>query len=186
MADHYLGEYGIARTLDFELYTYTDAKDHRIDAVHASGDTKVSKDEGAAANTSNGFVDRGRFYSIQLTATEMTAKRIVLEIVDQDATKLWIDKTIIIETFGDANAQFPDRNDALADAILIRNLSNVESTAPVASLAAALMQLVSRVAFDDTNNLLKVYKLDGTTVMYQKSATQAASVQPITDLGVNT
>ena len=43
----------------------------------------------------------------------MSAKKIVVKIVDQDATKVWQDQCIVIVTFGNANAQFAfDRSSA--------------------------------------------------------------------------
>lgn len=98
----HLRKYGVAATIDFELYEI-DGVDFRVDAAHASGDTKIMKDEGAEANTTNSFTDEGQGYSIVLTATEMQAARIVLYIVDS-ATKAWLDKSIVIETYGNASA----------------------------------------------------------------------------------
>lgn len=99
----HLRKYGVQTTIDFELYE-VDGVDFRTDAVHAAGDSKIMKDEGAEANTTNGFTDEGQGYSIVLTATEMQAARIVLYIVDQTATKVWLDKAIVIETYGNASA----------------------------------------------------------------------------------
>ncbi len=99
-----LRKYGVATTIDFELFE-VDGIDFRVDAVHASGDTAIMKDEGAEANTSNAFVDEGNGYSLALTATEMQAARIVIYVVDQTATKVWLDSAILIETYGDASAE---------------------------------------------------------------------------------
>ena len=79
--------------------------DFRVDAVHASGDIKIMKDEGAEATSTNGFTDEGNGYSLVLSATEMQAARIVVYIIDQTATKAWLDKSIVIETYGHASAQ---------------------------------------------------------------------------------
>lgn len=100
----YLRKHGAAATINFDLFE-VDGVDFRVDAVHAAGDTKIMKDEGVEANTTNGFVDEGQGYSIALTATEMTAARVVVYVVDQTATKVWLDRTIIIETYGNASAQ---------------------------------------------------------------------------------
>lgn len=103
MQGPFLREYGAEATFNFQLYE-VDGIDFRIDAVHASGDTKVMKDEGAEANTSSGFVDKGQGYSIPLTAAEMQAARIVVYIVDT-ATKVWLDDALVIETYGHVSAQ---------------------------------------------------------------------------------
>lgn len=102
MAGPILRKYGVQTTITFQLYE-TDGTDLKTDAAHASGDTKIMKDEGAEANTSNGFTDEGQGYSIVLTATEMQAARIVVYVVDA-ATKVWLDKAINIETYGNASA----------------------------------------------------------------------------------
>ena len=98
-----LRKYGVQTTINFELYE-VDGIDLRVDAVHAAGDSAIMKDEGAEANTTNGFGDEGNGYSIVLSATEMQAARIVLYIIDQTTTKVWLDKVIVIETYGHASA----------------------------------------------------------------------------------
>ena len=106
MQGPFLREYGVATTVTFSLFE-VDGVDFRVDAVHAAGDTVIMKDEGSEANTTNGFVDEGTGYSIALTATEMQAARIVIYAIDQTATKVWLDDTIVIETYGNASAQHP-------------------------------------------------------------------------------
>ena len=89
MPQMFLRKYGEATTVDFALFE-ADGVDLRTDAVHAAGDSKIMKDEGAETNTTNGFVDEGQGYSLALTATEMQAARIVIYIVDQTATNVWM------------------------------------------------------------------------------------------------
>ncbi|MFQ5493936.1 MAG: beta strand repeat-containing protein [Phycisphaerae bacterium] len=74
-------------------------------ATFAPGDLKIMKDEGAEVNTTNLPVDEGQGYSLLLTATEMQAARIAIYIVDQDATKVWLDRAIHIDTYGHASGQ---------------------------------------------------------------------------------
>lgn len=99
--------YGVETTIDFCLHI----KDDTVgavkveNAVHASGDTYLMKDEGAEANTTNGFTDEGSCYSIVLTATELTAKRVLLNIEDQ-STKTWADKCIRVLTYGNSNSYY--------------------------------------------------------------------------------
>ncbi len=108
-----LQKYGVQTTIDFDLFE-VDGVDFRVDAVHAAGDAAVMKDEGAEASTTNGFTDEGQGYSIVLTATEMQAARVVVYLVDLTATKVWLDKTIIIETYGNASAMHAvDLDDAV-------------------------------------------------------------------------
>lgn len=108
-----LRKYGVAATIPFELYE-VDGVDFRVDAIHAGGDSTRVKDGGAEQNTTNGFADEGKGYSITLTAGEMQAAEIVVYIVDQTATKVWLDKAITIETYGHASAQHAfDLDDAV-------------------------------------------------------------------------
>lgn len=100
----HLRKYGEATNINFELFE-VDGIDFRVDAVHASGDSAIMKDNGAEANTASGFLDEGNGYSLALSATELQAARIVLYLVDQTATKVWLDKSIVIETYGHASAQ---------------------------------------------------------------------------------
>jgi len=100
----HLRKYNQATNINFELFE-VDGVDFRVDAVHASGDSVIMKDNGAEANTGSGFVDEGRGYSLALTAAEMSAARVVIYIVDQTATKIWLDKAIVIETYGNASAE---------------------------------------------------------------------------------
>jgi hypothetical protein len=100
----FLRQYGEQTTIDFELYE-ADGGDLKTDAVHAAGDSKIMKDEGAEANTTNGFVDEGQGYSITLTASEMQAARIKVYVADQTNPKVWLDTTVVVETYGHANAQ---------------------------------------------------------------------------------
>ena len=104
MSDARLRKYGVETTIPFELFEVSGIT-FRVDAAYTVGDVKIMKDEGAEANTTNSFTDEGTGYSLVLTAAEMTAARIVLYAVDQTATKVWIDREITIETYGNASAQ---------------------------------------------------------------------------------
>jgi len=102
MQGPFLRKYGVETKITFVLFE-TDGVDFKVDAAHASGDTKIMKDEGAEANTANAFVDEGQGYSITLSATEMEAARNVVYVVDQ-GTKAWLDTAIVVETYGNASA----------------------------------------------------------------------------------
>lgn len=98
-----LRKYGQAATIVFTLFE-TDGVNFKIDASFASGDVTVMKDEGAEANTTNLPTDKGKGYSLVLTATEMEAARVIVYLVDQ-GTKTWLDDYLVIETYGHANAE---------------------------------------------------------------------------------
>jgi len=97
-------KYNQAYTLNFNLYQI-DGIDMEPAATFAAGDIVIMKDEGAEANTTNLPTDEGTGYSLVLTAAEMSAARIVLYIIDQTGTKVWLDIAIDIETYGNASAQ---------------------------------------------------------------------------------
>ncbi len=98
----HLRKYNVQTTIDFEVYE-VDGVDLRVDWVPAQADCEVMKDEGASTRCTNTATDEGSTYSIVLTATEMQAARLVLKVVDA-ATKVFLDKVIVIETYGNASA----------------------------------------------------------------------------------
>jgi len=106
MASHYLRKYGVAATVDFELYE-TDGTDLKTDAAAASGDVTLNRDEaGVETLDANTFSDLGSGYSLVLSIAEMTAARIIVYVIDQ-GTKAWLDKVLIVETYGHASAMHP-------------------------------------------------------------------------------
>jgi hypothetical protein len=122
-----LAKYGTQTTFYFPLVT-KDAADFITGATHASGDTKLIKDGGASANTTNGFTNEGNgFYSIVLTATEMQASRLCLSIIDQ-GTKAWEDQAVIIQTHGNASASLVFDLDQATPAVNATQISG-DSTA---------------------------------------------------------
>jgi hypothetical protein len=104
MAQYESRLYGVATTIDVDLYE-TDGASVKADATFAAGDVTVMKDEGTPANIGTLPTDEGRVYSFPLTATEMQAARIVVELIDQSDPKVWLDRVVIVETYGHASAQ---------------------------------------------------------------------------------
>ena len=98
--DVWSGEtFGVQTTIPVALkFQNSGAVDLKTDATCEAGDVKIMKDTGDEANATNCFVDEGSGYSITLTATEMTAQKITLYIVDQSMTKAWEDKVVQIST----------------------------------------------------------------------------------------
>lgn len=72
----------------------------------AAGDAKLMKDGGAWTNTNSVFVDEGEgYYSILLNGTnEMDFAVGVIKIVDQTATKEWVDQSIVVHGIAHASA----------------------------------------------------------------------------------
>lgn len=87
------------------------------DWTPATGDTKISKDGGSFANTTNNpaaVAGTGSVgWSLVLTATELSAAVITIQIVDS-ATKAVEDQFITIYTYGNASAKIiPDWSDSV-------------------------------------------------------------------------
>lgn len=100
----HLRKFGVSTTVDFALYEI-DGVDLRKNAFVETADIFLMKDEGAEANASNSATDEGRTYSLVLTATELQAARLEIIVEDQSVPKVYLDKTIMIETYGNASAQ---------------------------------------------------------------------------------
>ena len=124
MADTILRKYGVSATINFELASDANPEDLQIAATFAAGDVKIMKDEGAEANTTNLPTDEGTGYSLVLTATEMQAARIMIYLIDQTATKVWMDKAIRIETYGNASASHAFDLDTATQSVNVSQISN--------------------------------------------------------------
>jgi hypothetical protein len=147
MASHYLRKYATATTVDFELYKL-DGTGLKSDAASATHDIKIMKDEGAEADTTaDAFTDEGQGYSLALTDTEMTAARVVIYIVDQTSPQAWLDKVLIIETYGNASAQHRDVLDVQTEVNKIGTITNTNGTATIGAVLgdAANSSLVTRI-----------------------------------------
>jgi len=113
----HLRKYGVEATFDFEVYE-VDGIDLRVDWVPAQADCEIMKNGGASTLCDNTATDEGSTYRIVLTATEMQFASGVLKIVDA-ATKVFLDKVLVIETYGNASAQHAfDLDTALEDATI--------------------------------------------------------------------
>lgn len=142
-----LAKYATALTVPFELYAL-DGLSLMKTAAHAAGDTVIMKDEGAEANTTNGFVDRGSGYSIALTAAELTAARILLMVEDLSGPKVWLSRSFGIWTFGNASAHIPfDLSQAIPQ-VDVNKISG--DTATVTALLRSLQGYVLGTAVTGT------------------------------------
>jgi len=92
------------------------------DWTPATGDVKVSKDGGAAANitTLPTAVAMGNtaYWEFQLSASELSCKTLVVTVSDS-ATKAVEDQAFLVETFGNASAMYP--SDPTADTVDAEN-----------------------------------------------------------------
>lgn len=178
-----LRHYGVACTILFPLIDYGATDYESTPVTHASGDTQISKNEGAFANTTNAFAHEGNgIYSLALTSTEMEAARIVVTIIDQ-GTKEWEDQAVVIATYGGSSAQH-QVND-IADYIIRRSIQGaIDSSYGDAksgrSLLGAVCKLVNKIAA--SGGTLTVYEDDDVTSLFTQSITSNPSADPITEL----
>lgn len=171
MSQVHLAPYGADFTVNFTLLE-VDGVDFRVDAVHASGDITVIEDEGTEATADNGFTDEGTGYSLVCSAAELTGQRATYYIVDQTGTKAWLDKEIVVETYGHPDAAHPDLGVALPD------------TGTAAAGASGTITLASSASTTaDLYNGMTVYIVAGTgagqsRVIHDYSAARVASISP--------
>lgn len=89
-------QYGVAETFNFVLFNTDGTLD--VDEVDAGTEVAIACDEGAETTATNDFVDEGNFYSIALTATELSCERATVVISATDRN------VFLVETFGDVDA----------------------------------------------------------------------------------
>lgn len=97
-------QYGVGATFDFVLFNADGTLD--VDEVDGGTEVAISCNEGAETTATNDFVDEGNFYSIAVTAAELTCARATVVISATDTN------VFIVETFGDLNAQILGRGNA--------------------------------------------------------------------------
>ena len=102
--DTRLAKYGVEYILNFELFE-VDGVDFRTDAADAGADAFIRKDQGAVITSTNNFADEGNTYSLTISSTEMQAKEVLVQFIDQSGTKVWLDTALLIQTYGNASAQ---------------------------------------------------------------------------------
>ena len=157
MAGAILRKYGVATTVPFEVYE-VDGVDLRTDWTPANADCEISKDEGDyVAVTATAAAEDGT-YSIALSETEMQAARIMLKIVDA-ATKVLLDRVIVIETYGNASAEHAFDLDTATQSVAVASMNadvitaaaHDESTAfPLKSADTGSTQIARTGADSDT------------------------------------
>lgn len=119
-----LYKYGVSDTIYFRLIA-PDGVDFITTASFATGDIKIMKDGGAEANTTNLPTDEGQGFSLVLTAAELQSKNVVLYIVDQTGTKIWLDTSLEIQTYGNASAQHAFDLDTATQSVNVTQLGGV-------------------------------------------------------------
>jgi hypothetical protein len=100
-------QYNTATTVLFPLVDRGSDDFESTPVTFSAADTQISKDEGTFANTGSTPAHEGNgMYSLALTATEMSAARIMITCIDS-ATKTWEDQAVLIATYGNSSAQHP-------------------------------------------------------------------------------
>lgn len=182
-----LRKYGESQTVTFSLFQI-DGVDFEPAAVFAAGDIKIMKDEGVEADTTNLPTDEGQGYSIILTATEMQAARIKLYIVDQTATKIWLDMSLSIETYGHASAQHAFDLDTASVAQTGDGYARLGAPAGVSvSADVAAVKTDSSAILTDTNELQVDWTNGGRLdLLLDQIITDIAALNNISAADVNT
>lgn len=104
MNSPYLRSYGTSAIVSMVVFD-TSGSQMAGSSVFAAGDVTVSIDGASAVNSTNLPVDRGSFFELSLTQSELTGRRIA--ILFHDLTAEWLDDYLIVETYGNASSQHP-------------------------------------------------------------------------------
>ncbi|MCK5615446.1 hypothetical protein KAR91_76995 [Candidatus Pacearchaeota archaeon] len=90
-------EWGVSKTFDLPLITYG-ATDFVAGVTLETGDIKISEDGAAFTNIATLPTINGAWMKVLLSAAEMQANRIAVQIIDQTATKVFEDTGAILNT----------------------------------------------------------------------------------------
>lgn len=105
----FLRKYNEDTTININVWL-PDGSAYYTGADFVAGDILFSQSEAAQTNCTEGtgacVTDEGSFQSIAIDAAELDTKRLNITMSDVSGD-VWLDKCAIVETFGDANAQFP-------------------------------------------------------------------------------
>lgn len=178
----FLAKYGVQTSFRFAVIKSSSSDLAASgDWTPATGDTKISKDGGNVANTSNNPTAVGGtgsvLWSITLTAAELQAAEIVIQIVDS-ATKAIEDQTLVIYTYGNASAKIPlDLGSSALNANVVQILGTAVTETVAGYLAAGFKKL-----FDVATPVLTAASVNQTGDSYAKVDTEVAAMKAKTDL----
>ena len=96
-------KYGQQVTVYFSIYDSNSPWQY-YETAPAADDVYVRKDGGAAARATNAVTDLDHTMSLVLTAAEMQAAIVTVDINDETSPAVYGSETIIIPTFGNASA----------------------------------------------------------------------------------
>ncbi len=97
---------------------------------------------------------------------------------------VYVEATVAGSTGGIAYAFAVGDPNTVADAVLERDMDQVEASAPKHSLASAVLKSVSRVR--DNAGVIETYRTDGVTLHMSQTATSDEGLSPISELAAGT
>ena len=118
--DIYTNKYNVGATVEGVTLITRGALDFKSTPTLAVGDVLISKDGGTFTNIASlPAVTPAANTSVQvvLSATEMSAKEIIVRFIDQTGPKEWEDYVFKLRTYGHASAFYPGDLDNLDGAI---------------------------------------------------------------------
>ncbi len=99
-------KYGVQTTIYFTLVD-SNSPWRVYETAPAAADVHVFQDGASEAQATNAVTDLGRSFSLVLTATEMTAALVTVDVNDASAPPLFGDTVLYLPTFGHASAFYP-------------------------------------------------------------------------------
>lgn len=174
---------GVATTIDFPMVLANDSDfAGASDWTPETGDCKISKDGGNFANTTNLPVALGgsgsKLWSLVLTATEMDAERVSVQIVDS-ATKAVEDQCLIIRL------TTPPTVSPLASTVSTGAITDTDVTVYVSTASPSLVWTVTdssgtAVNLSGATVQLQVLKYDGTSLFTSSGTVSGGSNNIVT------
>ena len=156
-------KYATEYTLYFGVYD-SNSPWRNYETAPAAADVHVFQDGASEAQASNAVTDLGRTFKLVLTASEMTAAVVTVDVNDAMAEPLFGDETWYIPTYGHDSAYvstYPaDPNTAQV----------IDGTATLGDLYACLLAFMTgKATITDlgATSTIAFYKQDGTTVKYE-------------------
>jgi hypothetical protein len=178
----FLAKYGVQTSFRFAMIKYSGPDLAASgDWTPATGDTKISKDGGNFANTTSNPSAIGGTgsvgWTLTLTATELQAAEVIIQIVDS-ATKAVEDQFLVIYTYGNASAKIlPDLGSSALNANIVQILGTAVTETVAGYLAAGFKKL-----FDVATPVLTAASVNQTGDSYAKVDTEVAAIKVKTDL----
>ncbi len=186
---NFLRLYNVAATVYFPLI---DAGTLKLalsaDYTPASGDAWISIDGGAFAQSTNTIAvvsgDKG-MWELDLTAAELLGKTVCITVIDAAGAEIE-DQSLVVTTYGHTSAEIDSLDSVLdaADALLKRDMDQVEGAAAVHSLCTAILKAVARVR--DNSGVEETFETDGSTLKMSRTLSADPTAQPISEAGVGT